>query len=235
MPDLSQEQEQGPGSAETADSYTICDDDLIPGMDDCEEMSPLFGKEDASGCMGARIRTSSGYIDLLNPHPADIKIDDIAVALSRQPRFTGHTSGEYSVAMHSVNCAILAQKRGLSLETQFACLLHDAAEAYTGDINKPLKRILAPLLSPIEQSLERAIAAAFKVDFDFHREAVKKIDWDMLVKEKRGLAPWDDKTTWPGEEQAEEVDLELEPDCHQCLVQWGFLAVFNHLKGKLGL
>ncbi|RYF85792.1 MAG: hypothetical protein EOO03_12755, partial [Chitinophagaceae bacterium] len=82
--------------------------------------------------------TASGLaIDLNNIHSRDININDIATALSRIPRFGGHTCAFYSVAQHSVLVAALAPDY-LKKEA----LLHDAAEAYLGDVIKPLKHIL---------------------------------------------------------------------------------------------
>lgn len=78
----------------------------------------------------------------------------------------------------------------MSLETQLGLLLHDAAEAYTGDIISPLKRLLAPLFKPIEARLEDDIwftlcRGILKPDQD----AIKKIDDLMLVTEAFWLMP----------------------------------------------
>ena len=74
------------------------------------------------------------------PDPDEICIEDIAHALARICRYTGHVRAEhYSVAQHSV---LVSHLKGTRV-TQLAGLLHDAQEAYLGDLNSPLKSLLA--------------------------------------------------------------------------------------------
>lgn len=132
---------------------------------------------DVSTC----IETSSGrFIDLNKPDRKNIMLSDIVKALSRIPRFLGHTKpGEiYSVAQHSVHVAILAKLEcenskdpGINNpkfinEIMLKALLHDAHEAYMGDIPSPLKKIdgLSAVLKPIESRLDDAIFSALRVD-----------------------------------------------------------------------
>lgn len=98
------------------------------------------------------------HLDLLDPDGADIHIQDIAWGLARQARFNGHTQGvhAYSVAQHSVWCAWAAQhwfhvKPAGALQA----LMHDAHEAYTGDIVRPLKYALN--VAQIEMRLQAVI------------------------------------------------------------------------------
>lgn len=84
-------------------------------------------------------------VDILNLQPDDIDIEDIAMSLARQPRFNGHTTKFYSVAQHCV----LASQLGV-YNDRLAILLHDAAEAYVGDIVTPLKEY-----SPLKNELLR--------------------------------------------------------------------------------
>jgi hypothetical protein len=70
-----------------------------------------------------------------DPRPEDVRIEDIAHALSMLCRFTGHCSRFYSVAEHSVNVARLVPAPLAKM-----ALLHDATEAYLNDLSKPLKR-----------------------------------------------------------------------------------------------
>lgn len=92
----------------------------------------------------------------------DIDILDIAHALSMLSRANGHFWQFYSVAQHSINCAMEADARGYSAKVQLACLLHDASEAYIGDLTRPLKRHL-PEFETIERRLQATIFQALGV------------------------------------------------------------------------
>lgn len=84
---------------------------------------------------GSYIITHSGlFVYPFDPQPEEIAAEDIWWALSRIPRFNGHTKRPYTVAEHSLICAWLAPK-----PLKLAALLHDAAEAYIGDIMRPVK------------------------------------------------------------------------------------------------
>jgi len=88
------------------------------------------------------ITTFSGRtLDYLNPRPEAIHIDDIALHLSRMPRFSGATKRFYSVAQHSCGVErIIRALYGLdSCRLRYEALLHDAHEAYMGDVPTPLK------------------------------------------------------------------------------------------------
>jgi len=95
------------------------------------------------------VQTVSGIpFDLLDPKPDMVRGDDIAHALSRIVRFNGHTSGEpYSVAHHSMLVADLLASWGAPPAIVREGLLHDAAEAYYGDIVSPLKRAMVAGIS----------------------------------------------------------------------------------------
>jgi hypothetical protein len=138
------------------------------------------------------IETVSGkLINITDPRAEDITLQDIAWALSRIPRFAGHTITEtvYNVAQHSVYVAQLAEELMKSRE-DFALdehvwdsvlnisqignvnefllktLVHDAHEAYTGDIPSPVKRIpeLRETFRLIESKLDHAIFMHFGFD-----------------------------------------------------------------------
>lgn len=139
------------------------------------------------------IRTVSGiYINVFEPTEDMICIEDIAHALSMQPRFGGHLPSFYSVAQHSASCCALAEK-----EYRLAALLHDASEAYLLDVPRPIKRRLANYME-IEHNLMQVIATKFGFEWPLP-EAVKAIDeqmlqleWDCLMLNKRfGITPMD--------------------------------------------
>ncbi|MBM4346349.1 MAG: hypothetical protein FJ100_23485, partial [Deltaproteobacteria bacterium] len=91
---------------------------------------------------GTRFHTASGVsFNLSNPKAEDIRLTDIAHALSRIPRFGGHLDKHYSVANHSlVVLRVFREARPqATAREQLTALLHDAAEAYVGDVITPLK------------------------------------------------------------------------------------------------
>lgn len=144
----------------------------------------------------AAILTHSGrMVDLLDVKPEDIHFDDIAHSLAQTCRFVGHTKRHYSVAEHSINVARL-----LPEPIKIYGLLHDAHEAYIGDISTPLKRtlgnittyeslglddqfdnILGRLIRPIDAAIYRAIGVP--PPGALIRGAVKYADATMAVKE----------------------------------------------------
>lgn len=116
------------------------------------------------------ISTSRHEVDLLNPDPATIDLRDISWAMSNLARYTGHTDRPVSLLHHSVICdayaAIVMECR--DPVTRLAILLHDAHEAYTGDISRPMKRMLdkaAPgVIAGVEDGLDHAIWKSFGFD-----------------------------------------------------------------------
>ncbi len=119
----------------------------------------------------------------LEPRIVDVAIEDIAHGLAYQCRFNGQTNAFYSVAQHSLIVASLVPD-----ELKFAALLHDAAEAYLGDMVKPLK-VLLPEFSAIEDSVTRIIGERFGVALE-HNPAIKRADLVSLATEKRDLMPY---------------------------------------------
>lgn len=81
-----------------------------------------------------------GFVRPLELVPEDIYVEDIQHALSNLCRFNGHCREFYSVAQHSVHVSEWLSRNGYSLRTQFLGLIHDASEAYVGDMVRPLRR-----------------------------------------------------------------------------------------------
>lgn len=134
------------------------------------------------------IRTNSGiYMNIFEPTLDMIDINDIAHALSALPRFGGHLNKFYSVAQHSVMCAM----RVNSLEDKRAALLHDASEAYMLDIPTPIKAKL-PDYKIYEANLMSKIAEKFSFEFPLSKE-VKRVDEEMLHLEWDNLVINQDK------------------------------------------
>jgi 5'-deoxynucleotidase YfbR-like HD superfamily hydrolase len=120
------------------------------------------------------IRTVSGqYVNVFEPNPATIVIEDIAHSLSMQCRFGGHLPQFYSVAQHSVYCAYESVK-----SDPLAALLHDASEAYLLDIPSPIKARLSNY-KEIEDRLMLVIAAKFGFEYPLAAD-IKKVDAELL-------------------------------------------------------
>ncbi len=146
--------------------------------------------------MKNHIITYTGKIfDLLNPSPDMVCIEDIAHSLAYQCRYAGHTQEFYSVAQH---CVLMAQNSDLPGDPM-AKLLHDADEAYIGDIARPWKSLLSVQIghgvgshhvsvSLFEEEIQDVIGLALGVDLKYSAE-VKVSDLRMMATEVRDLMP----------------------------------------------
>jgi 5'-deoxynucleotidase YfbR-like HD superfamily hydrolase len=106
-----------------------------------------------------KVGTHSGrLINLYDPDPDDFNIRDIALGLSNLNRFNGQTRPGYNVAQHSVHVARMFEK--LDPKLRLGALLHDAHEAYTGDIVRPIKG-MPELKMPIREIEDRVTIAIF--------------------------------------------------------------------------
>lgn len=141
------------------------------------------------------IHTAHGRaVDLLDPQPDTIDLRDIAHALDRICRYTGHCSEHYSVAAHSLNVAAYCREIGCDNVTYRAALLHDATEAYLGDVASPLKSLL-PEYKAIEARFWTVIARKFGLP-DPLPDMVKAADRVMLISEAPALLPWPPPREW---------------------------------------
>ncbi|WP_428673671.1 phosphohydrolase [Reyranella sp.] len=124
----------------------------------------------------------------LDPRPDEIDIEEIAAALSNVARYGGHArpGRHYSVAQHSVHLADWFSARTHHDLAPWA-LLHDAAEAYLGDVIRPLKPCLAGY-AEIEARLERVIFERFGLTGALP-DAVKDADTKIIGDEMRFLFP----------------------------------------------
>lgn len=175
--------------------------------------------------MKPTILTASGhYFDLLRPWQSTICVLDIAHALAHIFRFTGHTRVFYSVAQHSVLVSRIVPR-----EHALAGLLHDAAEAFVGDVSSPLKRLL-PEYKVIERRVEAEVLARFNLPQTLP-ECVKRADLVALRTEQRDLMLG--VTTGEGWTRTDGIDplqRTIEP-LLPAAAREQFLARFNELTG----
>ncbi len=139
------------------------------------------------------ILTRSGRkFDLANPTADMVDTADLAHSLSMQCRFNGHTSSFYSVAQHCLLVAELVPE-----EHKLAALLHDATEAYVGDLVRPLKESMREcaryegtkcMYDCTEEYVWEAICQRFDLD-PILPDCVKHADLVALATEKRDLMP----------------------------------------------
>ena len=108
---------------------------------------------------------SGRRLDLLDPSPLDIEMEDIAHGLARVARWNGQTSGAhiYSVAQHSLLVEALARAKEPRLDRsrRLAVLLHDAPEYVVGDMISPFKAVIGDAYKAVERRLLNAIHLRF--------------------------------------------------------------------------
>lgn len=141
------------------------------------------------------IKVSSGhYVDIINPDPNTLDIYTISSALSKICRFGGHCPKYYSVAEHCIHSTQIGISEGYDNNALKTIFMHDASEAYIGDIVRPLKANLSQYRK-IEERINRAIEYAFNIKFDKFKNEIKNIDNILLKAEKRTMWP-EDKNDW---------------------------------------
>lgn len=176
------------------------------------------------------IQTYSGRkVDLLDPQPDSIFLRDIAWSLARLCRFGGHTNTDhiYSVAQHSVLVS-----EDVPAEHALAGLMHDAHEAYLGDITRPVKDVIEQLtggaFSRFETKLQLTVFEAFGIAWPIP-ETVGHADLVLLATERKRVL----------NKSPHEWDLELpEPkpiaiNTFDRPIHWqaAFLKRFDEVKG----
>lgn len=138
------------------------------------------------------IVTADGFeANVLYPTPDMFEIERIAHSLSQINRFNGHAVRPYSVAEHSLLVLELAERMGLDVFGQMAALLHDAHEAFVGDMSTPVKQCLGRSWSGFEDR----IAHHLSLRFGFHTalvhasQEIKRADLIALAIERHHLLP----------------------------------------------
>jgi uncharacterized protein len=174
------------------------------------------------------ITKTGGRVDLTDPLSLDnhFTVEDIAAGLSKQCRFNGQIDRFYSVAEHSVLVS-----RMVPDSLALAALMHDAAEAYLGDVVTPLKSLIEGY-ETLEHGMMVAISCA--LDFDYEllgshaRKYIKIADLKALKIEKNNFYPNEpdfESTRFVSVDSAATLKC-LPPEAAYC----EFIARFNELK-----
>jgi uncharacterized protein len=139
---------------------------------------------------------SGRRLDLLDPSPLDVEIQDIAHGLARVARWNGQTLGEhiFSVAQHTLLVEAIARHRVGHIDRRLglSLLLHDAPEYVIGDIITPFKAVIGDSYKSIEKRLLTAIHARFGLPRELPSEIV------ALIKAADGAAAYLEATTLAG-------------------------------------
>jgi uncharacterized protein len=153
---------------------------------------------------------SGRRLDLLDPTPVDIEIEDIAHGLAFVARWNGQTHGDYaySVAEHSLLVETLFARLNPKAPTKWklAALLHDAPEYVIGDMISPVKSAVGPGYGALDERLTAAIHIRFGLP-----AAIPKTVKQQIKKADR-ISAWMEATQIAGFEEAEATRFFGKPD-----------------------
>jgi hypothetical protein len=139
---------------------------------------------------------SGRRLDLIDPSPVDVEIDDIAHGLARVARWNGQTSGEhaFSVAQHSllVLDVIGHTEPGANAGQRLMALLHDAPEYVIGDMISPFKAVIGGDYKAVEDRLLAAIHIRFGLP------PATPPAWKKAIKRADAVAAWFEATRLAG-------------------------------------
>ena len=132
---------------------------------------------------------SGRYVDLVDPSPACIELQDVMMGLANQCRYSGQIHF-FSVAEHAVMVSRRLERQGFDAWIQLKGLHHDDSEFLLGDVTRPLKGLFQPLYEELTKRMDQAIIEALKLPFESLEDpAVKQADnWSAYV-EARHLLP----------------------------------------------
>jgi 5'-deoxynucleotidase YfbR-like HD superfamily hydrolase len=153
---------------------------------------------------------SGRRLDLLDPTPVDIEIEDIAHGLAFVARWNGQTRGDhaYSVAEHSLLVETLFTRMtpGIAAKWQLAALLHDAPEYVIGDMISPVKSAVGPGYEELDARLTAAIHIRFGLPATIPALIKKQI------KQADRISAWMEAVEIAGFSKAEADKLFGKPD-----------------------
>ena len=122
---------------------------------------------------------SGRRLDLLDPSPLDVEIEDIAHGIARVARWNGQTSGAhiYSVAQHTLLVEEIGRRRIGHVDRRFglALMLHDAPEYVIGDMISPFKAVIGDAYKVVEKRLLTAIHLRFGLAAELPADVVRLI------------------------------------------------------------
>jgi 5'-deoxynucleotidase YfbR-like HD superfamily hydrolase len=121
------------------------------------------------GCM---VTVSGIIVDLMNPDPDTLFIEDIAHGLAYNCRWNGHTKGFWSVAQH---CCMMHDRAPYN--DRLTYLFHDAEEAYWGDMIKPLKNIIREIHPEILDSMKLIRKAIY------HKFSISPVTCETMIED----------------------------------------------------
>lgn len=176
---------------------------------------------------------SGAVMDLRNFSNAKINMEDIAHSLAYQCRFNGGTKDFYSVAQHSILVHELAEPYGR--EMQLAALLHDAGEAFIGDIITPIKHA-CPFISELEDALITEIYKRYNIKLTAEqKDIIKQLDHEVLKREVVQLTNYN-RGYWLQHFNFDCVMVKAQYKDQPCITAWspytakvGFMQCFNQL------
>ncbi|WBU52892.1 HD family hydrolase [Paracoccus sp. SCSIO 75233] len=181
---------------------------------------------------------SGRRLDLLDPTPFDIEIEDIAHGLAFVARWNGQTRGDwpYSVAEHSllVEQAFTRMSPGIDVQWQLAALLHDAPEYVLGDMISPVKGALGREYGEMDERVAEAVHRRFglpaKLPAKIKRQ-IKRADQVSAWLEAIEIAGFSEKEARgifkrPNPEHCEGLTIMLRPPAE---ARAAYLARFNEL------
>ena len=151
-------------------------------------------------------------IDPMRATEDDIDLTDIAHSTANLCRYTGHVRKFYSVAEHSVRVSEYIERETGSISLALTGLMHDASEAYLGDVARPVKdnNEVGRLYKLAEDKLMKLISKKFGTEWPLP-EIVGFADYVLLRTEQRDLMPYPNDL----------YSLEDEPTLDKVIEPWG--------------
>lgn len=153
---------------------------------------------------------SGRRLDLLDPTPMDIEVEDIAHGLAFVARWNGQTRGEfaYSVAEHSllVEDIFARMNPGIAARWRLAALLHDAPEYVIGDMISPVKAAIGPTYGELDARLMAAVHLRFGLP------AALPVPIKREIKKADAVSAWLEAVQIAGFSEAEANRLFHRPD-----------------------